>query len=76
MGTICYIKRDNVQIPYTDGFCDGYIAGATEETKEAKEIIKECKDFIHEKFYALSDKEMEERARLMKRAEQFLGEEK
>lgn len=24
LGTICYIKRDNVEIPYTDGFTDGY----------------------------------------------------
>ena len=24
MGTMCYIKRDNVQIPYTDGYADGY----------------------------------------------------
>ena len=27
MGTICYIKRDNVQIPYTDGYKDGFLAG-------------------------------------------------
>ena len=44
MGTICYIKRDNVQIPYTDGYKDGYLAGAKENGIQWHDLRKDPND--------------------------------
>ena len=38
MGTICYLKKDNVQIPYTDGYKDGYTECEAEKDKQIEEL--------------------------------------
>lgn len=59
-------ERDSFIVPITKSYKDGYIAGATEETKEAREIIKDLLDVLFINDCAISSESKEQAEKFLK----------